>query len=208
MTQQRALNTRVRLLDAAATEFTQHGYAGGSVNRMLDVAACTKGAMYFHFASKRALAEAVLDAAEQAYSAVEQRRPTTGDVHPIEAIAHMVDDAADLYEHDLRVQAASRLTLEPDFVDRDPTKRWVDAVAGLAARLAESDCLINDFTADKFAGTLATMLAGNRYLAGHRADRRHRVDPEPIQRVSRYRAHRGGIAAIARVADTSRGGGH
>ena len=137
MTQQRALDTRAGLLEAAATEFTQRGYAGGSVNRILDVATCTKGAMYFHFASKRALAEAVLEAAEQAYSAVGQRRHTTGDVHPIEAIAHMVDDAADLYEHDLRVQAASRLTLEPEFVDRDPTRGWVDTVAGLAAGLAE-----------------------------------------------------------------------
>lgn len=165
MTQQRALDTRAGLVDAAATEFTQHGYAGGSVNRMLDVAACTKGAMYFHFASKRALAEAVLEAAEQAYSAVGQRWPTTGDVHPIVAIAHMVDAAADLYEHDLRVQAASRLTLEPEFVDRYSTRGWVDAVAGHAARLAESGCLVDGFTADRFARALVTILAGQRYLA-------------------------------------------
>jgi hypothetical protein len=34
-----------------------------------------------------------------------------------------------------------------------------------AARLAESDCLMSEFTADRFARALATMLAGQRYVA-------------------------------------------
>ena len=68
MTQPRAVKTRENLLHGAATEFARHGYTAASIVRILDTTACSKGAMYFHFASKRDMAEAVLDTAAAAYT--------------------------------------------------------------------------------------------------------------------------------------------
>jgi TetR/AcrR family transcriptional repressor of nem operon len=52
----RASNTRQLILDAGAKSFADHGYAGTSLNDLIRATGLTKGAFYFHFASKEALA--------------------------------------------------------------------------------------------------------------------------------------------------------
>ena len=58
--QARARVTRQTLLVAAATRFAEVGYHGTSMSDVISASRVTKGALYFHFASKRALAEAVV----------------------------------------------------------------------------------------------------------------------------------------------------
>ncbi len=43
---------RDRILEAAAKEFTAHGYEGASMNKMLDDAGISKGAAYYYFDDK------------------------------------------------------------------------------------------------------------------------------------------------------------
>ena len=43
---------RERILEAAAKEFTAHGYDGASLNRILDGAGISKGAAYYYFDGK------------------------------------------------------------------------------------------------------------------------------------------------------------
>lgn len=50
--QPRAERTRLRLLEAARTAFARDGYAGATVADIAAAAGCSKGAYYFHFASK------------------------------------------------------------------------------------------------------------------------------------------------------------
>lgn len=57
--QERSERTRARLVEAAAELFDRHGYAEASLGDISRVAGVTKGALYFHFASKRELAAAV-----------------------------------------------------------------------------------------------------------------------------------------------------
>lgn len=165
MTQRRALATRAGLVDAAATEFARNGYGGSSTNRIPDIAGSTKGAMYFHFESKRDLADAVLDAAASVYSTIGEQWSAEDGVHPIAAIASMVADAAHAFDHNPAVRAEARLSLEPEFADRDPVAGWEDAVADLANKADELGCLASYFTVEKFARVLATGLAGQRYMA-------------------------------------------
>ncbi|GHF27699.1 MULTISPECIES: ScbR family autoregulator-binding transcription factor [Streptomyces] len=63
--QERAVQTREAILRAAAEVFDEYGYAGASVNRILERAGTTAGAMYFHFKSKEGLARAVMGAQPQ-----------------------------------------------------------------------------------------------------------------------------------------------
>ncbi|THA70133.1 TetR/AcrR family transcriptional regulator [Streptomyces sp. A0958] len=59
--QQRAVMTRRTVLEAAATVFAEHGYTAATVADILKTAGVTKGALYFHFDSKEALAQGVLE---------------------------------------------------------------------------------------------------------------------------------------------------
>jgi AcrR family transcriptional regulator len=58
--QERAVRTRETLVRAAAEIFDEVGYSGASINKILDRAGATTGAMYFHFKSKEELARAVI----------------------------------------------------------------------------------------------------------------------------------------------------
>lgn len=51
--------TKAALLDSARELFTQHGYAGTSLDEVVAAARVTKGALYHHFPSKLALFESV-----------------------------------------------------------------------------------------------------------------------------------------------------
>ncbi|GGU93777.1 gamma-butyrolactone-binding protein [Streptomyces albospinus] len=59
--QDRAIRTRRTILEAAASVFDDHGYDRATIAEVLERAGVTKGALYFHFASKEELALAVLE---------------------------------------------------------------------------------------------------------------------------------------------------
>lgn len=58
---ERGRATRERLIDAARTQFGEHGYEGASLDAILGAAGVKRGALYHHFASKTELFDAVLD---------------------------------------------------------------------------------------------------------------------------------------------------
>ncbi|QHC24094.1 ScbR family autoregulator-binding transcription factor [Streptomyces sp. GS7] len=59
--QDRAIRTRRNILEAAASVFDDRGYDRATIAEVLERAGVTKGALYFHFASKEELALAVLE---------------------------------------------------------------------------------------------------------------------------------------------------
>ncbi|MCX5399744.1 ScbR family autoregulator-binding transcription factor [Streptomyces sp. NBC_00102] len=59
--QERAIRTRNAVLTAAAAVFAERGYEAATIQEILERAAVTKGALYFHFPSKEDLARGVLD---------------------------------------------------------------------------------------------------------------------------------------------------
>ena len=60
--QERAVRTRHAVIRAAAEVFAERGYAAATIAEILDRAGVTKGALYFHFDSKEALARGVIEA--------------------------------------------------------------------------------------------------------------------------------------------------
>lgn len=54
------------LLDAAADEFAEHGFANTSITQIATKVRVTKGAVYHHFSDKTSLFEAVLDQCNEA----------------------------------------------------------------------------------------------------------------------------------------------
>ncbi len=64
--QARAVRTRRTILEAAAAVFDELGYEGASTTEILARSGLTRGALYFHFPSKEAIADAVVDAQSEA----------------------------------------------------------------------------------------------------------------------------------------------
>lgn len=59
--QQDTRTTRERILEAAADEFARHGLAGARVDRMARRAGVNKAMIYYHFSSKEALYQSIID---------------------------------------------------------------------------------------------------------------------------------------------------
>ncbi|WP_055489763.1 ScbR family autoregulator-binding transcription factor [Streptomyces sp. TP-A0356] len=73
--QERALRTRQKLLEAAAKVISARGYRAATIAEILKAADITKGALYFHFDSKQALADAIIKEQTLPYAPVEPPSP-------------------------------------------------------------------------------------------------------------------------------------
>ncbi|MEV7020217.1 ScbR family autoregulator-binding transcription factor [Streptomyces sp. NPDC093991] len=103
--QERAVRTRRAVLEAAATVFAEHGYTAARVADILKTAGVTKGALYFHFDSKEALARGVLEIqADQRVPEQEIKLQEMVDV-PM-TVAHRL-------VHDPILRAGARLSADP-----------------------------------------------------------------------------------------------
>ena len=76
--QQRAAETRERILDAAARVFSDHGYAGGTTNRIAERANMSIGSVYQYFPNKDAILRAPMHAHLEAGSALLAQRTAAG----------------------------------------------------------------------------------------------------------------------------------
>jgi len=107
----RGEGTRRCILDEAALAFARTGYAGTSLNDVIAATGLTKGAFYFHFPSKEALALEVFSSKQQEWAAkaVEAagRKESARD-----KLIEMMHATCDLHETDPAARAVARLCWE------------------------------------------------------------------------------------------------
>ncbi|MFB7860141.1 TetR family transcriptional regulator [Rhodococcus qingshengii] len=94
--QQRAHDTKAKILKAAARSFSIDGYAATSLNDIIAEAASTKGAVYFHFDSKEAIARELIN---HWLTALRQTRQSTDEsaIPAIEQLAAFFSGSAGVY---------------------------------------------------------------------------------------------------------------
>ncbi|MDT0270310.1 ScbR family autoregulator-binding transcription factor [Streptomyces sp. DSM 44915] len=117
--QQRALQTRRRVLEAAAVVFDEQAFNSASISSILRRARVTKGALYFHFGSKEELARSVME---------EQKRClvlTNTGLH-VQTVIDITQGVARLIPADPTLRASFRLTVEQGAMGQeDPSLyRW------------------------------------------------------------------------------------
>src|SRR6266404_1034736 len=76
-------NTRGKILEAAFDEFYKNGFQGGSLNRIVDRAGTTKGALFHHFKGKNDLGYAVVREVIQPHLVEEWSDPLARSNNPI-----------------------------------------------------------------------------------------------------------------------------
>lgn len=87
--------TRNEILIAAEREMHLHGFQAASLSQILQDAGVTKGALYHHFGSKKALGYAVVDEIWGPQLRSMWIEPLRADgVHPVETMIAMIEEAA------------------------------------------------------------------------------------------------------------------
>ena len=93
--QPRALETREKILQAAARLFALKGYHDAKLEEVLDTAQVTKGAFFHHFRDREDLGFAVLDwhmdRRRQLLDAIEQELPPAKQADPLQHIFRRLD---------------------------------------------------------------------------------------------------------------------
>ncbi|NJQ00450.1 ScbR family autoregulator-binding transcription factor [Streptomyces zingiberis] len=132
--QDRAVRTRQTILLAAAGVFEERGYGAAKLTEILDRARVTKGALYFHFASKKELALAVLQAQ------IEEAPPRV----PQSSRAQEFVDLGLVFAHrlvyDPLLRGSVRLTFEHNSYDLDrsgPYRQWTEVSLSLLTEARE-----------------------------------------------------------------------
>lgn len=116
------------MLHAAASVFERRGYAAATIAEILSEGNVTKGAAYFHFESKEALARAIV--AEQAEWRSPDARPGSAS---LQHVVDLVYRFARALETDVLARASVRLTLERNTFERHPDEpdqyqAWIDDI--------------------------------------------------------------------------------
>ncbi|MDX6258743.1 MAG: hypothetical protein QOH84_431 [Kribbellaceae bacterium] len=128
--QERAIRTRQVLLLAAASVFDEVGYDAASISEILSRSNMTKGALYFHFASKEALARGVIDA-----QTADLELPETGS--KLQDLVCLTQVIAVRLQTDVLLRAGIRLTVEERTLNLlgasqvSPYARWIEICGAL-----------------------------------------------------------------------------
>jgi len=106
--QARSEATRRRIIDSAIDLINEIGYPAAGLADIIERAELTKGALYYHFDSKEALATAIIE--EGAATVINTFRAASRSSSPaMENIVHGLFVVADVLSGDRVAQAASRL---------------------------------------------------------------------------------------------------
>lgn len=158
MSQVRAQTTRNAVLAAAARVFERTGFAGSSIADILEESGVTKGALYFHFASKEALAAAIIE--QQADWRESNVQPSP---YHLQRLIDLSFRFVGALQADPLVRASIRLTLERNtFVtdDASPYEGWLDAVHGHLLSAQAADELRSDVDPLDAAKVLVAAITG------------------------------------------------
>ncbi|SHE51489.1 ScbR family autoregulator-binding transcription factor [Streptoalloteichus hindustanus] len=165
--QHRAHATRHAILTAAAEEFDRAGYAATPLSAILRRSGVTKGAFYFHFPSKEALAAALVHAQEAVWPELYQRWVDRG-LDPLRTLVGIIDDLVRAVATDTVVRAGLRLSSESRVVDNElpsPYPLWERVLFEMFDQAAGAGLLREGVSPAVAARVLNAALVGARIIS-------------------------------------------
>ncbi|MEV5606592.1 ScbR family autoregulator-binding transcription factor [Streptomyces sp. NPDC052299] len=176
--QERSERTRRRLVDAAAELFTRSGYASATLGQIAAAAGVTKGALYFHFPSKEALADAVALHGRTLLREFLDERHATGD-GPVQHLIDLTHWLTLARREDPVVRAAFRLADDGVTAPAGTgglRRAWLTEAGRLLGEAEAAGELSADARGDGAEALLAALLYG---MAPPGADRPAGAGPRP-----------------------------
>ncbi|UNO43549.1 ScbR family autoregulator-binding transcription factor [Streptomyces sp. MST-110588] len=172
--QERAVKTRERILYAASELFDECGFSAASISKIMKRARVTRGAMFFHFPSKEALAHAVM--IEQG-NGLELPSGEDGLQRLVDITLYL---AGELQTNPL-LRAGVRLAIEQGVFgarDDSPYRYWAEEFAGQLRAARKKGELLPEVDVEELAWMLVGSYSGTQLLSQisvGRADLHQRV---------------------------------
>lgn len=138
--QERAVRTRERVLTAAAQAFAAKGYPAVTILDVAQSAGMTKGAVYFHYENKDALAVAVTDLFYRRIAVIADSVEELG-LPPVSSVAELLIRTAVAFRDETVLQAGARLQLERQLIGAQlplPYEAYTNLITSWLARRAEA----------------------------------------------------------------------
>lgn len=179
--QPRARATRLAILTAAAEHFGRNGYHATSLDSVLADSGGTKGALYFHFASKEALARAVIAEMMQRWEGLRGQVSRYG-LDPLSALLALVDEVIRRLIEDPIARGGTRLLNDLPTRAQDARAHYGRGerhAAVLLAEAAQAGLLREGIDPALVARQIVALLAGHRQICDAMEDRhslRQRID--------------------------------
>jgi AcrR family transcriptional regulator len=171
--QERSVRTRARVLIGAAQLFTAHGFHRTSVKDVADQVEMTKGAVYFHYPTKEALAVAIVDEHYGRWPGMLEE-VVKENLGPLDTAARMLERAAHAFQEDVIVQAGARLQLERPQIDAElptPYVNWVSLLESLLRSAKDLGELRADVEPGRAARSLVSAFFGSQHVSDVLNDR-------------------------------------
>ncbi|MEV7210951.1 MULTISPECIES: ScbR family autoregulator-binding transcription factor [unclassified Streptomyces] len=165
--QERSTRTRLRVLIGAAELFTERGFRQTSVKDVADRVEMTKGAVYFHYPTKEALAVAIVEEHYERWPKILDE--VTGEGRgPLDTATRMLECAATAFQDDVIVQAGARLQLERPQIDVElptPYVDWVSLLESLLTSAQEAGELRAGVEPGRAARSLVSAFFGSQHVS-------------------------------------------
>jgi TetR/AcrR family transcriptional repressor of nem operon len=161
-TDRRADTTRQQILRAASRQFAEHAYHDVGLDDILADAELTKGAMYFHFRSKHALAMAIVDeeltASTAAFNGLLARKlsglETIVDYCYLIAVRDINEDTARAARH--LVAAIGRA----ERLQARLFKQWIDSLVSVVRRAVAEGDIVDEGEPEDIGRLVVSMYLG------------------------------------------------
>lgn len=160
--QDRAVDTREKVLAAAAQVFNLRGYVGAGMAEIILGTGMTRGAVYYHFSAKAELAKALIEQQHSTWPAITNSVEHDG-LQGLDAIHRLLERLNRQMQEDVLARAAIKLAREADRIEDDtpsPFDDWCDYI-GYRLRQAQ---LLGQMRAEldpvTYAGVIVGMFLG------------------------------------------------
>ncbi|MEV6121877.1 ScbR family autoregulator-binding transcription factor [Streptomyces sp. SID8352] len=166
--QERGIRSRHSILEAAADVFGERGYDAASTNEILSRAGLTRGALYYHFPSKEAIATALVEAQGEALTVPERRTWLQSAIDLTLSFAHRL-------KTDTVLRASVRLTVEQSSFTssaRAPYDQAIRAMEDLLRRAERRGELLPGTDVAEVAATIVSAFTGLQVVSQAYSDRR------------------------------------
>ncbi|MFF8492377.1 ScbR family autoregulator-binding transcription factor [Streptomyces albidoflavus] len=151
------METRSRIIHAAAELFDENGYAATSISMILDRAQLTKGALYHHFNTKDQIAEALLAVQVPMSKILPQESKWQETIDTSFAYARL------LQTHPV-ARAGVRLSIDggvpPELDVHGPARQWIELVTHLMTQVDAMGHLSADWAPRSAAELLQSTFVG------------------------------------------------
>jgi AcrR family transcriptional regulator len=172
--QARSEATRRRIIDSAVELINEIGYPASGLADIIERAKLTKGALYYHFDSKEAVATAIIEEGVDALIGAFRSAGRPGSP-AMENIVHGFFVVADAVNADSVAQAACRLLRT--FGGFNPAAKaaygiFEDELSERVASAVEEGDLRSDIDAEKIVATISSAMLGAELISSALADGR------------------------------------